>query len=254
MHGAVETVFDSIPQFMAVCLVLAVAEAVYVLLGFGAGLIAVGSMALLMPEIRDVVVMLLLVNLPVELYVVGSSWRRIVWRGMTLIAVGIVLGLVGGTLVLRLGEPTFLLTILALFLLIAGGAFLITPRPRAHRLPRWVALPTGLSSGLLGGLFGTGGPPLIFYYQLRGVGKSAFRGTLMAVFLLMTPVRIALYGVADLLTVPRLWSALAVFPAVLAGAFIGNRIHLRIDEATFRRLVSIALVLIGAVLLIQRLR
>jgi uncharacterized membrane protein YfcA len=45
---------------------------------------------------------------------------------------------------------------------------------------------------------------------------------------------------------------LAVFPAVLLGAWIGNRIHLRIDEAVFRRLVSAALVLIGALLLLRR--
>jgi putative Ca2+/H+ antiporter (TMEM165/GDT1 family) len=41
----IETIFDSIPQFILVCLILAAAEAVYVLLGFGAGLISVGTMA-----------------------------------------------------------------------------------------------------------------------------------------------------------------------------------------------------------------
>jgi uncharacterized membrane protein YfcA len=71
----VETIFDSTPQFVIVCLILAVAEMVYVLLGFGAGLIAVGTMALLLPELKDAVVLLLLVNLPAELWVVRSSWR-----------------------------------------------------------------------------------------------------------------------------------------------------------------------------------
>jgi hypothetical protein len=51
----IETIFDSIPQFLIVCLIVAVAEAVYVLLGFGAGLIAVGTMALLLPELKDAV-------------------------------------------------------------------------------------------------------------------------------------------------------------------------------------------------------
>ncbi len=77
---AVETVFDSAAQYAVACLVLAVAEAVYVLLGFGAGLIAVGTLALIMPELRDVVVMLLLVNLPAELFVVWKSRRIVAWR------------------------------------------------------------------------------------------------------------------------------------------------------------------------------
>ncbi len=108
-------------------------------------------------------------------------------------------------------------------------------------MPRWVAGPIGLISGVLTGLFGTGGPPLILYYRLQGVDKAAFRGNLMAIFLLMTVVRVPSYAVFGLITAPRMWSALAVLPAVILGALIGNSIHLRIEEDTFRRLVSAAL-------------
>jgi uncharacterized membrane protein YfcA len=45
-------------------------------------------------------------------------------------------------------------------------------------------------------------------------------------------------------------SAAVVLPAVLLGAFIGQRVHLRLDELQFQRLVSLALVAIGFVLLI----
>jgi uncharacterized membrane protein YfcA len=248
-----ETVFSSPLEFVIACLALACAEAVYVLLGFGAGLIAVGSLALFMPELRDVVVMLLLVNLPAELWVVGSSWRRIEWRGVGMIFAGIVVGIPLGALFLKLGEPTFLLTLLGGVLVMAGSAFLGTPKQAGRALPRWLAPPTGLISGLLTGLFGTGGPPLIFYYQLRGVDKTVFRGNLMALFLLMTVIRVPSYGALGLITGPRVVSAAAVLPAVLLGAFVGNSIHLRLDEASFRRVVSVALVLIGIVLLAQRL-
>ncbi|MBD3855481.1 MAG: hypothetical protein IFK92_02940 [Acidobacteria bacterium] len=78
----IETIFETLPQFLIVCAILALAEAVYVLLGFGAGLIAVGTMALLLPELKDAVVILLLVNLPAELWIVRSSWQRISWRGV----------------------------------------------------------------------------------------------------------------------------------------------------------------------------
>jgi uncharacterized membrane protein YfcA len=121
-------------------------------------------------------------------------------------------------------------------------------------MPRWSAGPVGMISGLLTGLFGTGGPPLILYYQLRGVDKAAFRGNLMAIFLLMTAVRVPSYVAFGLVTEPRMWSALTVMPAVIAGAVIGNRIHLRIEEATFRRLVSAALLLIGLLLLVPGIR
>jgi len=246
----IETVFASLPQFLLVCLVLAIAEAVYVLLGFGAGLIAVGSLALLLPELRDAVVILLLVNLPAELYVVRTSWREISWRGVLILFAGVAVGIPLGSWLLRWGDPSFLLTILGVFLVVVGAVFVLSPSRRRHDHHPWVAPPVGLLSGVLTGLFGTGGPPLVLYYQLGGSDKSAFRGHLMAIFLLMTTVRVPSYAVLGLLNAPRLWSALAVMPAVVLGAVIGNRIHLSLEEETFRRLVSGALLVIGLLLLL----
>ena len=246
----IETIFDSLPQFLIVCLILALAEAVYVLLGFGAGLIAVGTMALLLPELKDAVVLLLLVNLPAELWVVRSSWQRISWRGVLVIFSGVVIGTPLGTFLLRWGDARFLLIVLGVFLVAVGAVFIFIRDTRERQLPRWVAGPIGVISGVLTGLFGTGGPPLILYYRLQGVDKAAFRGHLMAIFLLMTAVRVPSYAAFGLITEPRLWSALAVLPAVILGALIGNRIHLRIEEDTFRRLVSAALLIIGLLLLI----
>lgn len=245
-----ESVFSSLPQLLLACLVLLAAEAVYVTLGFGAGLIAVGGLALLLPEVQDVVVLLLLVNLPAELWVVWTSRKDIAWRGVLVLFAGVGVGIPAGTWLLRWGEPAVLLTTLGIFLVAVGAAFLIFPAKRRRIVPGWVAPPVGLLSGLLTGLFGTGGPPLVLYYQLSGADKKTFRGHLMAIFLMMTLVRVPSYAAFGLITPTRMWSALLVLPAVLAGALIGNRIHLELDEATFRRMVSGALVVIGLMLLI----
>jgi len=245
-----ESVFSSLPQLLLACLVLVVAEAVYVTLGFGAGLIAVGGLALLLPELQDVVVLLLLVNLPAELWVVWSSRRSIAWRGVVTIFAGIGLGIPAGTWLLRWGQPDVLLTALGIFLILVGTLFLMAPAPGRRSLPFWITPPVGVVSGLLTGLFGTGGPPLVLYYQLSGADKKTFRSHLMAIFLMMTMVRVPSYAAFGLITPSRLWSALLILPAVLAGALIGNRIHLELGEATFRRLVSCALVVIGLLLLI----
>jgi uncharacterized membrane protein YfcA len=93
---------------------------------------------------------------------------------------------------------------------------------------------------------------LVLYYQLSGVGKAVFRGNLMAIFLLMTLFRVPSYAGMGLITAERMWSSLLVLPAVVVGAWLGNRIHLRIAEARFRRLVSIALVVLGVLLVVGR--
>lgn len=245
-----ETIFSSLPQFLLACMILMAAEAVYVTLGFGAGLIAVGGLALLVPELRDVVVLLLLVNLPAELWVVWSSRRDIAWRGVFVLFAGIGVGIPLGAWLLTWGRPEILLTTLGVFLAAVGVVFLVTPAAPRRTPPLWVKPPVGVLSGLLTGLFGTGGPPLVLYYQISGADKSTFRGHLMAIFLLMTVVRVPSYAALGLITPTRMWSAAMVLPAVLAGALIGNKIHLELDEETFRRVVSGALVVIGLLLLI----
>jgi uncharacterized membrane protein YfcA len=72
----------------------------------------------------------------------------------------------------------------------------------------------------------------------------------MAIFLFMTIVRVPSYAALGLITPARLWSAAAVLPAVLAGAFIGNHVHLQISETVFRRLVSAALLMMGLLLML----
>lgn len=249
--SGLDLIFDSVPQFAAACAVLAFAEAVYVMLGFGAGLIAVGALALILPELRDAVVVLLLVNLPAELWVVVTSWRQIQWRGVLTLFLSVAAGIPVGAWLLRVAEPAVLLLVLGALLVVVGTVFLLRRTTRRCRFGRLSELPVGLTSGLLTGLFGTGGPPLILYYQLLGVEKTVFRGNLMAIFLLMTLVRVPSYAALDLITPARLWSAAAVLPAVATGAVVGHRIHLGLDEQQFRRVVSAALVVIGCLLLLQ---
>ena len=233
--------------------VIVVAQLVYVVFGFGSGLIAVGTLALVFPEIRDVVVILLLVVLPAELGVAIGSWRRIRWREAGGLLAGVVPGVILGSYVLSAGSPTLVLTVLGVFLLVVSAVFLLLRDGTRVQWPRWIVPPTGLLSGLLTGLFGTGGPPLIIYYHLAGLDKSSFRGNLMAVFVAMTLLRVVNYSAQGLITVERLWSGLAVLPASLLGAWLGQQIHVQISESVFRRLVSGLLGVIGALLLVRNL-
>lgn len=245
------TFFESTPDYFAACAIVAVAQAVYVSFGFGSGLIAVGGLALIVPELRDVVVLLLLVNVPAELFVVLRSRRSIEWRGVFRIAIGLIIGIPLGTAILRFGDAGMLLGMLGVALVAVGLAFLRLPDPRPGEAPGWLAPPVGLVSGVLTGLFGTGGPPLIVWYHLTGRGKAVFRGNLMAIFLLMTAVRVPSYLAGGLITPARLGSGLAVLPAVIVGGWLGHRVHVDLSERAFRRGVAVGLVLIGLLLLLR---
>lgn len=245
------TIFTDPLQYALTCGVLVLAQLVYVLFGFGSGLVALGLLALIFPDLKDPVVLLLLVNLPTELTISWRARRQVRWRPIVLIGAGVAVGIVVGTRILQTADTRLAVTVLGWFLVVVGLVFLRLPARRGRDLPRWLAVPTGLIAGVLNGLFGAGGPPVIIWYHLTAPDKTAFRGSLMTLFFLMGLVRIPVYAVSGLVTVPRLVSMVTVIPAVVVGAWLGNRIHLQLSEPAFRKLVAVALAVLGAMLLIR---
>ena len=69
---------------------------------------------------------------------------------------------------------------------------------------------------------------------------------------MMTFVRVPSYVLGGLVTPVRLWSTVAVLPAVLFGAWLGNRLHITISERLFQILVAVLLAAIGLLLVIRR--
>ncbi len=247
-----DTIFSGPLQYALTCGVLVLAQIVYVLFGFGSGLVALGLLALLFPDIKDPVVLLLLVNLPAELLISWRARRHVRWRPIAMLGVGIALGIPVGAHLLNTADTRSAMTALGWFLIAVGLVFLRLPARRERDLPRWLAVPTGLAAGVLNGLFGAGGPPVIIWYHLTAPDKTAFRGSLMTLFLLMGLVRVPTYAVGGLVTPARLVSMAAVLPAVLLGAWIGDRIHISLSDRAFRRLVAVALAVLGALLLLRR--
>lgn len=251
--GGLDTIFGGWLQFAAASLIVLAAQLVYVAFGFGAGLLAVGFLVLLLPGVQDAVVILLLVTLPVELITVWRARRLVAWRGVAAMAGAIAAGVVLGAVGLRGLAPSALLVVLGFMLVLSGAGFAATPAWTVVRPPRWAGPAVGLVSGGLFGALGVGGPPLVVYYRLQGLPKSAFRGQLLSLFLLVSLVRLPAYTAMNLVATPHLAAALALAPAVAAGAFLGERLHHRLDERAFRRLAGVLLVALGGVLLFKAL-
>jgi len=237
--------------FAAACLVVLAAQLVYVAFGFGAGMLAVGFLVLLLPGVQDAVVILLLVSLPVELVTVWRARRLVAWRGIASMAAAIAAGVVLGAVGLRGLAPAALLVVLGCVLVLSGTGFAVTPAWTVARPPRWAGPAVGLVSGGLFGALGVGGPPLVVYHRLQGLPKSVFRGQLLSLFLLVSLARLPAYAAMHLIGSAHLLAALALAPAVAAGAFLGERLHHRLDERNFHRLAGVLLVALGGVLVFK---
>jgi uncharacterized membrane protein YfcA len=105
--------------------------------------------------------------------------------------------------------------------------------------------------GLAHGLFGTGGPMIVYVVRRRLPDKLAFRSTLAVLWLVLNFALLANYGSSGLYGRSTAEAGGAIALAIIPGLFLGERIHHKLDAARFERLVWIVLLLAGAILAVR---
>jgi uncharacterized membrane protein YfcA len=87
------------------------------------------------------------------------------------------------------------------------------------------------------------------YLDAIQLGKEHFRATMTAILLALVIVRGAGYWAVGEYNGEVLAIAAVGLPLMLAGIFIGNRVHTGLSEQAFRRTVNVALIVSGLALL-----
>lgn len=215
--------------------------------GFGDALLAMPLLTLVV-GVRVATPVVGLVSLVIAILIVARRWRGVqidhAWRLVVASVVGIPLGV--------LSLETVPERIVVVFL----GAFLVlfglyqACRPALPELQRrgW-AFPFGFVSGVLGGAYNTGGPPIVVYGVLKRWEPERFRSTLQGYFLPTNVVVVASHAVAGLWTPQVLQLFGLALPGVLLAIWLGLRVTARLPTERFEKLLSVVLVLMGAVLL-----
>lgn len=141
----------------------------------------------------------------------------------------------------------------ALILIYAVYVLWSTARPaRPRRAPRGTGPLAGTLSGAVGTLFGTMGTVFFaMYLDARSLPKEAFRATMSAMLLALSVLRGIGYYATGEFTRDALLLFAAILPVMFIGIYAGDRIHVRLSELTFRRLVGVTLVLCGVPLLLK---
>ena len=107
-----------------------------------------------------------------------------------------------------------------------------------------------MGSGVLNGLTSAGGPPVVVFFLGSPAGMAAGRASLIAYFLFLDTLGIAVVAIAGLLDPTALVRFGAFTPAMLVGAAIGARWFGRVDPERARFVgigVLVALAVVGLV-------
>jgi len=229
-------------------IVLFLAYLVRGIAGFGSGLIAVPLLTLVAP-------IPMVVPLVVSLDYIGSASQsfknrhRIAWQAQLSLIPFMLLGVGMGLWILRAMPTAILGKILGGFVIVYAICQLL-PLP-SFRPTRLFAVVCGCLGGLVGTLFGTGGPFYVMYLKLRDLDKSVLRATFAINFLIDGAIRLLSYACLGLLRWQLLLYLLAALPIVGIGLYLGGRLHTGFSPNAFVRFISFLLLGSGMALLFK---
>ena len=236
-------------QLIVAALVITAAYFVRGLAGFGSGLIAIPLLALMLPLTVAVPVIVLLDYLASSSHGIRHS-ERIQWRDLLPLLPFSFVGVVVAIYLFSRVDAVLLSKGLGVFVILFAVYTLSGLAPR-HNGGRLWAIPAGGFGGLIGTLFGTGGPFYVIYLKLRGLEKSDFRATFAMIFLLDGAVRLVGYLFSGFYNLDSLLFVAISVPLMMIGMYLGGHVHANISQLAFQRTISVLLIGSGIALLLK---
>ncbi len=218
-------------------------------LGFAGTVLAVSLGAQLVP--LDLLLPAFVpINLALSLSIAVVDRSRIAWRHLAIeLAPPVAAGAAIGLALFRLPGRLQLQLAFGLFVVALAAAELVRMRrPAAPPPARLTGRALLVAGGLAHGLFGAGGPMIVYVLRQWLADKATFRATLAIVWFSLNALLVANYAAMDLYRRELATPMLAMAAVVAPGFLLGNRLHRAIDPALFHRVVVLLLLCAGAFL------
>lgn len=221
-------------------------------IGFGSGLISVSILTILLP-IRLTVPIVFVLDFIGSMILGAYDFKEVEWNGLSYLLPFTVVGLLFGAYLLKYANPQKITIILGVFILLYVLYGLISKPEKLPIIKNYVGAPLGFLGGLIGSLYGGGGPPIVAFLQMKHLNKRAFRATFQIVAITDSIVRAMIYTALGLLSFEVLKTSVILIPSLILGLILGNKLHFRINQKTFYYIVMATLSLAGIALILHSL-
>ncbi len=222
-------------------------------MGFGATVVTVTFAALLVP-IEVVLPAFVPINIALSIYLIARARGVAVRVLLVELAPALAVGCGVGLIAFRYGAHEVGKLVFALFVVVLAVTELLrAPFPSyAAKAPRPLTFAARtfllFIGGLVHGLFGSGGPMVVYVTQRRVTEKHAFRVTLAVVWLALNAALLVNYGTLGLVGRDSIELSLALGLALLPALALGEWLHRRLDARRFQLAVCLLLLLGGLAL------
>lgn len=218
-------------------------------IGFGGTVLAASIGAQFIP-LKILLPAFIPLNMVMSAWLLSRGFSSVDWRLLgRQVAPGVGAGFAVGLLLFHVPAKDAFALAFAVFVI--GLAILQLARKTEAPLGRMArAVLLGLG-GVAHGLFGTGGPMIVYVVRRSLADKKAFRATLAVLWLVLNIGLLVNYASAGHYTVTVGKASGVIALTIIPGLLIGERVHHKLDAARFERLVWVVLLLAGGALAVR---
>jgi len=163
--------------------------------------------------------------------------------------IGAALGIPLGAAVLSWTSPPHMRAFIGAALVLFSIYSLVRPKLPNVEGGKFADGVIGAISGFVGGSTGLAGIPVVVWSTLRGWSKDEQRAVFQPVAITIFAMVLLWFTGSGMVTAATVWLFVLGLPAVLLGMWLGLKLYGKLNEATFRIVVLILLLISGLTLL-----
>ena len=236
------------PNFSTIALIACFAYAIESIFGFGGTIIFLGISGFFF-DFNSLLKLAMIVGLSSGLAVLIQSYKYVSLKHLIKILIYTIPGALIGTYFISYFASDILIKIFAIILIIYGCFNLFFPD---IRFPQFLKNFFVILGGFIQGIYTIGGPFVLMGYKDYFSSKQELRSTMAGYFFIINSLR-AIFFVflgGSYLEIVRIYYPIALL--VMLSVWLGYFIHKQIPEILFKRLIIIAITLIGVLILFTK--
>jgi uncharacterized membrane protein YfcA len=219
-------------------------------LGFGDAVVAMPLLTLVV-GLKTATPTVALVATTIAITILAKNWRIADLKATLRLVFASFIGIPVGLVLLKGVNEDIMKSLLGAILILYGIYNLWKPQFKKISSGFGLAFVFGFIAGVLGGAYNTNGPPVVIYGTLRRWVPDHFRATMQG-YLFPTGFLILLgHGLSGLWTSQVFRYYLFSLPIVFLAIYIGGKAHKAMTQKHFDRYVNVALICMGAVLILR---
>lgn len=234
-------------QYLFANLVILGATFIQSVLGFGLGIFAMMFLPYLLASYGEATVLSALVSLISSFLASVFYFRHISWKNLIFPAASCAVFSYLSVKFMSSVSDNIMKIMLGVFLILLS-AYLYFFSKKVQIPANWVTgLVAGGLSGILGGLFAMGGPPVVIYYMQSEKSPVSYMGTIQMYFVLTNIINVLVKVQAGYVTRNVLLIWISSILAMGAGVLLGKKLFKKINGEILRKIVYAMMAVCGVI-------